>query len=68
MQPHLLKMLMCHLKQVHRHSLPITHEEAEVFVVHYMIKEATRGHSLIKVVSDDVDVPAPEQGKSAITD
>ena len=34
----------------------ITHEEADVLVVHYMIKEAARGHSLIKVVSDDTDV------------
>ena len=34
----------------------ITQEEADVLVAHYMIKEATRGHSLIKVVSDDTDV------------
>ena len=25
--------------------------------MHYMVKEATRGHSLIKVVSDNTDVP-----------
>jgi len=33
-----------------------TYEEADVLVAHCTINEATRGHSLIKVVSDDTDV------------
>ena len=41
---------------VRKQQPAITHEEADVLVAHYLIKEATKGHSLIKVVSDVTDV------------
>ena len=34
----------------------ITHEEADIIMVHHMVKEAMSGHSPIQIVSDDTDV------------